>query len=283
MMPQRLNSIARGMLRRLASFPLEIAGKRMRADAVERLSQEMIAVAPIPGGAIRFFAPTPLLQDRAATLLTKEPDMISWLNTLLREAVLWDIGANVGVFGLYAAVRTGCTVLAFEPSAANFHVLARNIQLNDLGGRMTAYCLALSGRTELGVLNLASVALGSAMSQFGKPGEMSRYSSPGTTGAVHGMVGFTVDEFIERFHPPFPTHLKMDVDGLESAILQGAQATLRDPRLRSAMVELSLTDRAERDRAMALMKRSGLEFVSHGEPQGTEAQRAANHLFVRPA
>lgn len=277
---RRLKSIARGVLRRLIMAPLRLSGARLRAEALEQLSNAMIAETVIPGGAIKFFAPTPLLQMRAATVLVKEPDMIRWLDGLPPEAVLWDIGANVGVFTLYAAVARRARVLAFEPSAANFHVLARNVSLNQLNDRVTAYCVALSGTTELGVLNVGSTVMGAAMSQFGKAGEMSRYWMGGNS-AAHGMVGITVDEFIERFQPAFPTHLKMDVDGLEWPILQGAVKTLRDPRLRAAMIELSLTNQAERDQAMKLLADAGLRFVAHGEAQGTETEKAANHLFVR--
>lgn len=240
----------------------------------------MIAEAALPGGPLKFFAPTPLLQDRAHNVLVKEPDMIRWMDGFGPDTVLWDIGANVGVFTLYAAGARRARVLAFEPSAANFHALARNVSLNQFNDRVSAYCLALSGTTELGALNVASTAMGSAMSHFGKAGEMSRYWTGGG-GASHGMVGITVDEFIERFHPPFPTHLKMDVDGLEWPILQGAVKTMRDPRLRAAMVELSLTQPAERDQAISLLAGVGLKFVAHGEAQSGGDEQAANHLFVR--
>lgn len=208
--------------------------------------------------------------------------MIRWIDTMDAGSVLWDIGANVGVFTLYAAMRRKAQVLAFEPSAANYYVLTRNICLNNLTARATAYCVALSGATELGVLNIGSSELGGAMSQFGRSGEKSRYWTGGDSDA-HGMVGMTVDDFIERFNPPFPTHLKMDVDGLEWPILQGATRTLADPRLQSAMIELSLTDTEERERALRLLAASGLRFISHGEVQGTATEKAANHLFERTA
>ena len=44
---------------------------------------------------------------------------------------------------------------------------------------------------------------------------------------------FTVDDFIVRFAPRFPTHIKIDVDGLEAQILEGARNTLADTRLKS--------------------------------------------------
>jgi hypothetical protein len=37
---------------------------------------------------------------------------------------------------------------------------------------------------------------------------------------------------------PFPTHLKIDVDGTELSVLKGSRKTLRDPRLREVQVEV---------------------------------------------
>ena len=281
LMLNRLANKAQGLVRRVAMTPVRLLAPRLRAQAVELLFEHMIAETPVPGGALKFLAPSPLLQLRAATVLSKERDMIRWIDGFDSDAVFWDIGANVGVFSLYAAFRTQCTVLAFEPSAANFFLLARNIRLNGLQRRVSAYCMALSGTSSLGMLNLSSEAMGTAISQFGKAGEMSRYWNSEGEGAAHGMIGFAVDDFIARFNPPFPTHIKMDVDGLEWSILQGAAATLRDSRLRAAMVELTLTNRDERARAIDLLETSGLAFVSQGDNQGTATEQAANHLFVR--
>jgi FkbM family methyltransferase len=218
---------------------------------------------------------------RAKTLLTKEPDTIRWIESFAAPCVFWDVGANVGVFSLYAASKPGVSVFSFEPLAANFHVLFRNIQLNTFGPRITAYCVALSGTTELGVLNIASPAMGSALTQFGQLGEMSPYCAKDLEGSAHGMIGFRVDDFISQFHPPFPNYLKIDVDGLELTILQGAKGTLRDSRLRSLMVELSMSHEDEREQACALLQEFGFSLLSVGEVQATEAGEGANHLFMR--
>jgi len=194
--------------------------------------------------------------------------------------VFWDIGANVGVFSLYAAIRKPVSVVSFEPLAANFHVLSRNIHLNQLGDRISAYCIALSGQTQLGVLNIASPLMGASLSQFGEPGEMSRYWG-GQAGATHGMVGFTIDDFITQFDPPFPNHLKIDVDGLELAILEGARCTLRDPRMRSVLVELSLNRQDEHESAVQVLEEAGFRFVSSGAKQESTKESAANHIFEK--
>jgi FkbM family methyltransferase len=279
----------RGVVRRLAMAPLWIVGTRLRAEAIERFSISMITEVPVPGGRIRFDARFPLLLARAANLLSKEEDTIRWIDNFEDKAIFWDIGANVGVYSLYAAVRKDLRVLAFEPSAANFHVLSHNIQLNDLSDRVTAYCVAFSDRTQLGILNLIAPKIGDrrgppmmggALSQFGMAGEQSRYASNADY-VTQGMFGFTIDEFVTRFHPPRPTHIKLDVDGLELPILTGAKEALCHSGLRSLMVELTVTHKTEREETIRLLEDAGLYLVSQGKEQGATSEMGANHLFER--
>jgi FkbM family methyltransferase len=251
-------------------------------EVLEQLTEQAITQTETPHGSIRFFAPSPVLASRAESLLTKEPDTIRWIDTMEKDSVFWDIGANVGVFSLYAACTRRLSVLAFEPSAPNFHSLARNVNLNQYGDRISAYCLALSGRTQLGTLNLASLAMGASMSEFGERGQLSKWLERESGVGCHGMVGFTIDDFIARFHPPFPNYIKIDVDGIEPAIIEGATRTLRDPRLKSLIVELSAGNNSEQDLgSIAALERSGLRLVSTGEVQRTQAASGANHLFRR--
>jgi FkbM family methyltransferase len=273
-------SILRGLIRRTALLPFYITDCRIRAQVLEELLSSSVTKTSINTEAIRFFTPTPLLLQRANSVLEKEPDMIRWINSFSNNEVMWDIGANVGVFGLYAAVTKQARVLAFEPSAANFFVLSRNVSLNDLNDRFQAYCIAFAGDTELGSLTGGADMLGGAMSQFGKAGEKSRYWMGGNVSS-HGMIGLTMDEFVTRFNPLTPTRLKIDVDGLEWPILQGARRTLSNPQLQSAMIELSLSNKEERSRAIELLDSCGLRFIENGEPQGSGSEWAANHLFTR--
>jgi FkbM family methyltransferase len=277
----KLNRLVSGAARRIGAWPMKAIGMHLRADFLERLTEETVSVITIPGNQIRFYTPSPLLMSRAASVLFKETDTIQWIDGFDGGTVFWDIGANVGVYSLYAAIQKSVSVLAFEPSAANFHVLSRNINLNKVGDRATAYCIAFSGRTRLGILNMESPSMGAAISQFGQSGEMSRYWERQTGAATHGMIGFTIDSFIAQFDPPFPNYLKLDVDGLEPPILEGARMTLRDTRLRSLLVELSTSRESECRNALLLLEEAGFRFVSRGATQGTQTESAANHLFQR--
>ena len=70
---------------------------------------------------------------------------------------------------------------------------------------------------------------------------------------------------------------------MELPILKGARHTLQDPRLKSLMVELSLTNQAEQREALQILKDAGWRLVSRGDSQGTPTERAANHFFERGA
>src|SRR5262245_6771935 len=91
--------------RTAVTAPIKSLPRDLRAVALERLNDGMIERTPIPGGSIRFYAPTPLLRSRAATVLSKEVDTIRWIDGFKKGDVFWDIGANVGVYSLYACAR----------------------------------------------------------------------------------------------------------------------------------------------------------------------------------
>ena len=63
----------------------------------------------------------------------------------------------------------------------------------------------------------------------------------------------TLDGLVYDDGLPCPTHIKIDVDGLEPAIVQGATRLLADRRLRSVLVELDLKSEQHRDTMHAIM------------------------------
>ena len=268
-------------LREAAVLPIRALNPAQRAAALAKLQGEMITNVDTPNGILHFVTSTPLLQSRAHSALSKEPDTIRWIDTFHPSDVLWDIGANVGVFSLYAAQRKKVRVVAFEPSADNFAALCQNVHINALAEWIVPYCLAFAGKTELGILNSASRDVGAALHHFGMRGEMSRFWTNNDGICAQGMIGYTVDDFIRDFDPPFPTHFKLDVDGLEESILAGAEQTFRDRRLQSLMVELTMSHSAERQRAIEQLFGAGFELYMEGAVQESGGETAANHFFRR--
>ena len=81
---------------------------------------------------LAFVIPNDISRFRVNTFSTKEPETLEWIDEVPKGSVLWDIGANIGLYTCYAAKGRECRVFAFEPSVFNLELLARNIFLNGL-------------------------------------------------------------------------------------------------------------------------------------------------------
>jgi FkbM family methyltransferase len=62
-------------------------------------------------------------------------------------SVCLDIGANIGLFAMYAVSQNSATVLAFEANPETFNVMRYNIEQNGLNSRILPYNLAVTGST----------------------------------------------------------------------------------------------------------------------------------------
>lgn len=119
--------------------------------------------------------------------------------------VVWDIGANVGLYSLLAA-RKGAKVLAFEPLPENLAFLHRHVELNSLQERIELFPMAASDHD------------GEAMFRI-VPGNRSEGSlGPDGTLAVRTI---RLDSL-----GIVPDLIKIDVEGNEYAVLSGARQTL---------------------------------------------------------
>lgn len=178
---------------------------------------------------------------RADLLRSKEPETIRWIDSFAEGSVFFDIGANIGVFSVYAAAHRNCDVYAFEPEAKNYACLNKNILLNGLGRRVKALNVGLHDSTGLEFLNLHDLASGAALHALGEPLDWrGKRFEPKFEQAV---IAFTLDEFVERFGLPVPHHVKLDVDGNEQRIIRGGQRTFSSPRLKSLLIEINENDR----------------------------------------
>ena len=106
-------------------------------EAVIQGGMEMTQGVSSRGVRLRFTVPN---RFRAKSFATKEPETLDWIDHLPQGCTLWDVGANVGLYSIYAAKKRECRVVAFEPSVFNLELLAQNFFLNSLQERV-APCL----------------------------------------------------------------------------------------------------------------------------------------------
>jgi len=218
---------------------------------------------------------------RYDTLLEKEPETIDWIDGFQAGETFWDIGANVGIYSIYAAAR-GIRTMAFEPHFANYSQFCVTIALNGLQHLVTPLCLAFAEAKSLAEMNLASLDIGTSMSNFGEAVDFR--GQPFAPAFRQGMIGYDIDSFLADFRVDIPTHVKIDVDGIELAIVRGAQKMLASDKLQSVSIELIETDIEQVAAVSAILERAGLHLVQKKQNAAfatPQTRDVLNYLFHR--
>jgi len=102
---------------------------------------------------------------RASSFEYKEPETIAWIDSFAPGASLLDIGANVGVYSLYAASR-GNAVVALEPDALNYALLNLNVRLNNFGNQIMPYLVAAHNEAKFSNFNISSYEWGGLLTRL---------------------------------------------------------------------------------------------------------------------
>jgi FkbM family methyltransferase len=146
---------------------------------------------------------------------------------LKSDYCVYDIGANMGLYSIEFAkiIGSGGKVYSFEPSAINFRKLTDNVKnisniitINNAVGRDISKLFISQGVDEIGAtskLNDSKIGLGNWVDVT------------------------TIDELITKL--PIPNAIKIDVEGFEINVLQGAQKTLMNHELKVVGVEIHST------------------------------------------
>jgi len=234
---------------------------------------------------------------RARTFHTEEPETVRWLDGLSDTDVYWDIGANVGLYAIYAAKFRGSRVVAFEPEAQNYALFIENVVLNAVDTtRLLAAPIAIGQGTGIGRLEVRYLTKGGAYNLFRSADaneshvpESVKAANDGRAGSGYRQLiyGSSVDDLVLTHGLPAPTHIKIDVDGNEPAIIAGCREVLKMPCLRSLLVEIN--KRSSADLAIIdIMRDQGFRVISDTsvwdskrERSREDAMPAANVIFVR--
>ena len=186
---------------------------------------------------IRLHVASRMENQRTSGFFDKEPDTIAWLDQLQPGDLFVDIGANIGVYSLYAAARRGARVLAFEPESQNYAALNRNIHVNRLGHAISALPIALSDQSGPTVLNLTAFRTGGSHSTVDEAvGEGGGAFSPAF---VQGTVSETLDAVLAALDGGAPRFVKIDVDGAEARVIAGMAQLLGSGTLEQVLIELA--------------------------------------------
>ena len=191
----------------------------------------------LDGYELSFCVPNEITQWRIEHLVAVEPVTIAWILGFAPEDILVDIGAGIGVFTVTAALCRHTQVYAFEPQAQSFAVLCRNIEDNGLNELVNAWPAAITDTSGFGILNVMHSGAGHAHHSFGEAVNFNLH--PQKFLSSQGSVSTTLDDLVADGIVSVPTHIKIDVDGFEYKVIAGAAATLKNPGVRSVLVEIN--------------------------------------------
>lgn len=151
-------------------------------------------------------------------------DMAFVLHVLRGGDLFIDIGANIGSYTVLAVAGAGAAGLAFEPGSTAFAWLEHNVRLNGIADRTELHQQAVGARSG----TVALTADGDTVNHI--------VTDPAADSRTETVAMTTLDEALAG---RTPIMLKIDVEGFETEVLNGAAQTLKVPTLRCVLLELN--------------------------------------------
>lgn len=219
---------------------------------------------------------------RARTFEYKEPETLEWINSFSANDQLLDVGANIGIYSLFAASQ-GLKVIAVEPESLNFAMLNLNIRFNNFNSLVKAFCISLHENNNVDYLNISASQSnwGAAQNNFNNKFD---WTGKRTFNPIYsqGSVGLSIDYFLQNISEEIH-HLKVDVDGNEFLIMKGARELLNSNKLKSILIEL-VDGRDDYDETIKYIESFNFELVYKGHAPMYETGRFSdvfNHIFKK--
>lgn len=150
-------------------------------------------------------------------------EMAFLMHALRAEDVLIDVGANAGVYTILAAGVVGAGAISFEPIASTYDRLIDQIHLNRVASRVRAYNCGVG--SEAGRLRFTA-----------NDDTVNRVITDGCYDGALEVDVVTLDTVVPRGGSYI---LKLDVEGFEYQVLQGARELLTDGSIYALIIELN--------------------------------------------
>jgi len=202
-------------------------------------------------------------------------DMSFLLHFLRPEDLFVDVGANVGSYTILACAAIGARGIAFEPVPSTYEKLVQNLHINYLDDKVKS----MNSGVGAGQGTIAFTSDSDTTNHVVASGE--RYENTITVNVTSLDVALTGQ---------FPSLIKIDVEGYETPVLEGALETLKNPSLNAVILELNGSgsrygfDEAE---IVALMLKCGFGTYSYNPISRTlidldgKNLSSGNTLFIR--
>ncbi len=198
----------------------------MLRTIAERLSRNLVFKRRLPdefGGGRIFVSPDASLRYWRLNLARVDTLLLKMVDELVKPGeVVWDIGANLGLFTFAAANRAGPSgkIIALEPDPWLAGLLNRSCGLSErrMDAPVTLVQKAASDRAGTAIFHIAG--RGRASNHLESGGSTQAGGSRG----IESVATITLDLLLESVAAP--SVLKIDVEGFEHQVLRGARSVL---------------------------------------------------------
>ncbi len=239
----------------------------------------------ISNNEIKFFVPNKITYWRVKSLYKEEPDTINWINNFKgNNIIFWDIGANIGIYSIYAAkVHKKIDIVSFEPSTSNLRVLSRNISINNLENQIKINQCALTDKKNVfEIFKETEFKEGYSMNSFGYDTDFEgKKIRPKQN---YKLFGTSIDYIIENKILDMPNYLKIDVDGIEHKILVGASKLLSSNKVESVLIEINENYLEQLEAVSDIMKKNNFSLQSKsrlGDGSSKKFIKTYNYIFKK--
>lgn len=245
------------LLHHLQQLP-EGSRARVQASFAQQLMNQTVAI-DTPRGPVSFVLLGKPTAGRAVTMLRRQPATIAWIDSFRPDSLFWDVGANVGVYTLYAALRRDTKVVAFEPAAVNYFLLAANCEVNKMDN-VECLLLGLGSEKTIARLEVSQFEPAQSFSFRGKPDQPHR-------GRQAALI-LSMDQLIDEYALPCPNYIKIDAPGLSEAIITGGMRMLQRQDVREVHIEVREQSKGGQ-RIVEMMKQRGFVVASRDAHSGS--------------
>jgi FkbM family methyltransferase len=220
-----------GSVIRLVNHPLN---RRKRFSALVRWLSWKVAAPFLPGAAVFRFVDDSLLMvepglDAATcnlyTGLYEFPEMSFLLHVLRPNDVFVDVGANIGSYTVLAASVRGARSIAIEPVPTTFRHLLRNVGLNAIHDRVSLHNIGVGSTARRLKFTSARDCVNHVVAD-----------DEATASDIIEVDVRTLDDVVGE---AMPVLIKIDVEGYEAEVIDGAASTLAKDSLLAVIMEIN--------------------------------------------
>lgn len=211
---------------------------------------------------------------RAVKFYELEPETLEWIDGFKSNSVFLDIGANIGMYSLYAATQKH-QVISLEPNSLNFAHLNLNILDNNFNTLIKAFPLCAHQEKKISYLyHSKNLKFGGAHSTFDR--NIIDTGETFDSKFVSGSYSISVDDLSSELQK-YPNYIKIDVDGNELNVIKGMKKILQNTYLLSILVEIN-PDFEEHKECLEIISKN---FFLKNRYCSDNQKKIYNYIFIR--